>query len=194
MPRQAGSCRLSQTLGANKPMQHQRKILLAVAASAFTLFTAAAYGSTDQSAAMRDCVEKAGDRKGEVRKQFMTQCLTEKGKSIKVEAKNSPVEDPCESGSAFGSIQCMKPSWDRSERELNRAYIAARSKLRAAKIDGLEEKLLQAQRVWIEFREKHCRFNAAMQVEGNTWNSFWFMSCMAAEADLRTAYLKDLEP
>ena len=175
-------------------MPRTKTFALSFAVAAFAFLTTTAFGANDQASAMRDCVDKAGARKGDERKKFMTQCLSEKGISLAAEAEKLPPQDPCESGSAFGSIQCMKPSWDSSEKSLNRAYAAARSKLRAAKIEGLEEKLLQAQREWIKFREAHCRFNAAMQVEGNTWNSFWLMDCMAAQADLRAEYLKSLEP
>jgi uncharacterized protein YecT (DUF1311 family) len=84
--------------------------------------------------------------------------------------------------------------WEKSEQELNAAYRELRNKLRTSELQHLEPRLIEAQRAWVKFREAHCAFEATMQVEGNSWTSFYEGSCKAEEAEQRTLYLRKSVP
>jgi uncharacterized protein YecT (DUF1311 family) len=167
-------------------MNHSKHQIAALTAIFAALLSTAnpSVAETPQSA-MDSCVAQAADRKGEERKKFMTECL--RNRQLTVDA---PKADPCDSGGAFDSMQCAAPVWEKSEHDLNVAYRELRANLKKSGLARLERNLVEAQRAWVEFREKHCSFDAAVRVEGNSWNSYWTGNCMAAEADARTQYLR----
>jgi len=136
---------------------------------------------------MEACVAEAGGRKGADRKAFMTECLRNRQPIVE-----PPEKDPCDSGGAFDSMKCAAPQWEKTEGELNTAYRELRSKLKSSGLEHLERRLVEAQRAWVDFREKHCTFDAAVRVEGNSWNSYWTLSCKAEEAEARTRYLRQV--
>lgn len=98
-------------------------------------------------------------------------------------------EDPCTSGSAIGSITCMSASWERAEAALNTEYQAALRRLNATASPSVQQKFVESQRQWVRYRDAHCTFEAAAQVEGNSWNSFYRASCKAEQAEIRTQYI-----
>ena len=117
----------------------------------------------------------------------MTECLRSRQSITEV-----PEKDPCDGGGAFDSMKCAAPHWEKTEAELNAAYRELRTKLKSSGLEHLERGLVEAQRAWVEFREKHCTFGAAVRVEGNSWNSYWTLSCKAEEAEARTKYLRQV--
>jgi uncharacterized protein YecT (DUF1311 family) len=161
------------------------RVLMAISLVCSSALTAA---QTPQ-AIMSDCAAQAGGRKGSERKQFMTDCLAPLNQTGK------PLgNDPCAGGSANDAIRCSAGSWGKSEQELNTAYRELRTRLRKDQFQHLEPRLIQAQREWLKFRDLHCSFSAAVEVESNSWNSYWEQSCKASEAQARTQYLRSVLP
>ena len=76
-----------------------------------------------------------------------------------------------------------------SERELNSIYSVIRSGFRDRGDTQLERSLVNAQRGWVKFRERHCDFEVAMQV-GNLSDTFLINQCLQAEAIQRIRYLE----
>ena len=166
-------------------------IVSAMATATLSADSATAAG-TPQSV-MHSCVSDAGSRTGADRKAFMVECLTSRRPTLD-QSGSPPKEDPCNGSSASDSMRCSAPSWDKSERELNAAYHELRKKLKAPGLQHLVPRLVEAQRAWLKFRETHCAFSATLQVEGNSWTSFYESSCKAEEADQRTQYLRKSVP
>jgi uncharacterized protein YecT (DUF1311 family) len=103
---------------------------------------------------------------------------------------DSTSQDPCTSGSAIGSMRCMSASWERAEAELNAEHQLALRRLKGSASASIQQKFVESQRHWIRYREAHCTFEAAAEVEGNAWNAFHSANCKAEQATTRAQYLR----
>lgn len=174
-------------------MQHliSRKWILVVAVLTLMLPCQSQAEGTPQDV-MRSCVSDAGERKGEERKAFMLGCLTDRRPTLDQTGK--PPKAPCEGVSADDAMRCSAPTWQAAEAELNTNYQSLRRKLKDSGLQHLEPQLVRAQRDWVKYRQSHCGFDAAIQVEGNSWTSYYLGACMASEASSRAQHLLNLLP
>ena len=101
-------------------------------------------------------------------------------------------EDPRCSGSNPEMIQCGSAILRKADEKLNASYQAALKRIEATTTAGEPERsarkgLIDAQRLWIQFREKDC---GAVRDYTEGWiGSLDYLSCMADHADRRAKEL-----
>lgn len=82
---------------------------------------------------------------------------------------------------------CAHQDYKAADRALNTAYRAL-----TAKIDAVAKVLLvEAQRAWITFRDKECKYEAA-ENEGGSIYPMIYSGCLARLTNVRTRELKEL--
>lgn len=104
-------------------------------------------------------------------------------------------EDPCVTQRNTREINaCVKQQLDVAEAELNAAYKEVLARL--AKPDGLgrpqdgvRARLVEAQRHWIQFREKNCDALLMQEADGSARSS-QYMGCKRELAQQRTEQLR----
>jgi uncharacterized protein YecT (DUF1311 family) len=84
--------------------------------------------------------------------------------------------------------QCAAQDYETADAELNAAW----ADLRQARSDTPSwDAILEAQRLWIPFRDAHCEAEAA-PYEGGSIQPLIRLSCLATITNQRTAQLQDL--
>ena len=151
-----------------------RQSVIAVGTFAFAssiLFMQPAKPQSSQQPAMMRCnsAAEAKELRGDARKKFMSECMPAEVTQI----------DKQEQATAAG------------EQELNSTYSVARSTLRDRGHARLETSLVNAQRGWVKFRERHCDFEVARQVR-DLWDPHLRNRCQQGEAIQRVRYLEQL--
>ncbi len=80
---------------------------------------------------------------------------------------------------------CAGQSYEKADRELNQVYQQLKPKLDASQ----QKRLINAQRAWIQFRDKSCAFEGAF-AEGGTLEPVLKLSCLT---DVTEQRVKDLQ-
>ena len=89
--------------------------------------------------------------------------------------------DDCDNAATQAAItQCAADAYAREDKLLNQTYQEVMAKLDPAR----REKLKQAQRDWIKYRDSHCKAEAA-EVEGGTLYPAVLNGCLAEETKAR---------
>lgn len=82
---------------------------------------------------------------------------------------------------------CQQQDYEAADARLNAAYRAL-----TAKIDPAQRGfLVEAQRAWIQFRDKECKYEAA-ESEGGSIYPLLYAGCLTRLTKVRTKELKDL--
>ncbi|NJL88269.1 MAG: DUF1311 domain-containing protein [Leptolyngbyaceae cyanobacterium SM1_1_3] len=85
--------------------------------------------------------------------------------------------------------QCAKASYDQADTKLNQVYNQLKPSLSAQQ----QDQLTQAELAWIDFRDRHCEFEAG-QFEGGSVQPTIYYSCLAQVSAERTAELQSPAP
>ncbi len=80
---------------------------------------------------------------------------------------------------------CADQRYQAADRRLNRVY----QQLRASLSSSRRQRLITAQRAWIQYRDTTCRFNAS-QYEGGSFEPVEQLSCLAEATQQRTRELE----
>lgn len=84
--------------------------------------------------------------------------------------------------------ECVHAEYDLADKELNAAYKKAMAAVKASATPEFKDKLVAAQRAWIEFRDKDCAFDAAL-FEGGTMYGILYTACLTDRTNTRTREL-----
>ncbi len=82
--------------------------------------------------------------------------------------------------------QCAQISYKKDDEELNKAYQELLPKLQESR----RKKLVEAQKIWIEFRDASCAFERSA-VEGGTMAPTIYYGCLGETTQARTKQLKE---
>ncbi len=93
-------------------------------------------------------------------------------------------------GTTAQMIACGSPNLDRADAELNGAYKVAMQNARAM---GFADKLRNAQRLWIPFRDAACAAEAAPH-DGGSIQPLIRIGCLTGMTEQRTQDLRRLFP
>lgn len=84
--------------------------------------------------------------------------------------------------------QCAQNEYDKADKELNDAYKKVMAAVKASGNPKAKDKLVAAQRAWIDFRDKDCAFEASV-FEGGTMYGLIYTSCLTDHTEKRTKEL-----
>jgi uncharacterized protein YecT (DUF1311 family) len=94
--------------------------------------------------------------------------------------------DDCDNATTQAAMtQCAADAYASADKALNQTYQGVMAKLDAAG----QDKLKQAQRTWIKYRDSHCKA-AAADVKGGSLYPAVLNGCLAETTQARTAELK----
>jgi uncharacterized protein YecT (DUF1311 family) len=84
--------------------------------------------------------------------------------------------------------QCAQIEYDKADKELNDAYKKVMTAVKASGNPKAKDKLVAAQRAWIDFRDKDCAFEASV-FEGGTIYGLIYTGCLTTRTQTRTQEL-----
>lgn len=90
-----------------------------------------------------------------------------------------------EAGNTLEMKQCASENYEAADKKLNQVYQKLNSQVKGEE----KNRLIEAQRAWITFRDKTCRFEAA-QALGGSLEGLLFTSCLEQVTRERTATLE----
>jgi uncharacterized protein YecT (DUF1311 family) len=97
------------------------------------------------------------------------------------------------SGSAMHTGRLAEEKYADADKRLNVVYRQALDKVNVVP-DGsdLRKRLIEAQRAWVAFRDKHCAVEGAYMGGASTWQGAHQISCLARITGTRTQELEEI--
>jgi uncharacterized protein YecT (DUF1311 family) len=116
-----------------------------------------------------------------------------KKKSKKQYDQNNAASDPCESTSGLGQWECAQKKMEIADKKLNAIYKVLIAKL--PEVYGPEGRnpkkdLIEAQRVWIKYRDSNCQFVGGISGGAPVWRDAYYEQCRVEMTEARTKELQ----
>lgn len=119
---------------------------------------------------------------------FSAQGITGENESNSGLLAKGPAADPCDGYTRADLESCAAKDYEEADAALNKAYKEAMARLDASE---QKEKLKEAQRAWIKFRDLHCECEY-LSWDGGSIAGLARINCLTSLTNERTGHLKAL--
>lgn len=109
--------------------------------------------------------------------------------SVALPQKKGATKSPCEGNETqAGANACARYKYEKADAEMNRVYGQLMSQL-AGENDKDQQKLRQAQSLWLQYRDANCESEASIY-EGGSIRPAIYGHCLASVTEERTRRIK----
>lgn len=109
--------------------------------------------------------------------------------SVALPQKKGATKSPCEGNETqAGAKACARYKYEKADAEMNRVYGQLMSQL-AGENDKDQQKLRQAQSLWLQYRDANCESEASIY-EGGSIRPAIYGHCLASVTEERTRRIK----
>lgn len=111
--------------------------------------------------------------------------------SVAVRAQEEPAQDECANAMDMATMnKCAARDFADADDNLNEVYKNFIAKLERSEMKGIRQKLVEAQRAWIMFRDAECELRAFPYSGGSSYR-LELSGCMLEETKKRTVVLEN---